>query len=122
MFLHCFQQGRGFPLVPARQIFFRWFQQDRAFSTGSNKTEVFPLVPTRQRFSIGSHKAEVFLGIITKHKSKFNYYVIYLRKKVGQKLDVLASIAFFVEFNKMRSIMQAFIESEFGYSFLLWVT
>ena len=44
-----------------------------------------------------------------------------LCKKVGQKLHALARIANYMDINKKRSIMNAFILSQFSYCSLIWM-
>ena len=61
--------------------------------------------------SIESNKTEVLLDMNVDLELKFDENVNYLCKKSGQKLNVLACIAHFVNINKKGNIVKAFIES-----------
>ena len=71
--------------------------------------------------SIDSSKAEVLLGITIDHELKFDNHVNNLCKKASLKLNALARITPFMNFSKKRIIMKSFIESQFGYSPLIWM-
>ena len=70
---------------------------------------------------IDSNKTVVLLGIIINHELKFDYYVNYLRKKASRKLSALAPIAPLMNVSKKRITMKSFVESQFGYSPLIWM-
>ena len=61
------------------------------------------------------------LGITIDNSLKFNEHVSGLCKKVNLKLHSLARIANFMSTDKLRMIMKAFIESQFGYCPLVWM-
>ena len=70
---------------------------------------------------IDSSKTEVLLGITIDHELKFDDHVNCLCKKTSLKLNALARIALFMSVSKKRIIMKSFIESQFGYSPLIWM-
>ena len=61
------------------------------------------------------------LGVKIDNKLDFNVHISNLCKKVSLKLHALARISHFMEKNKLRIIMKAFIESQFGYCPLIWM-
>ena len=46
---------------------------------------------------------------------KFDDHINYLYKKARQKLNALARIALFMDTNKKKDYMKAFVESQFSY-------
>ena len=77
--------------------------------------------PLIDGFSIDSSIKEVLLGITIDKELKFDDHVNNLCKKACQKLNALARIAPFMNIEKNRIIMKAFIESQFGYCPLIWM-
>ena len=71
--------------------------------------------------SIETNIKGVFLGITIGKDLKFDDHVNSVCKKVCQKLNALARLAPFMSVEKRRIIVKAFIESQFGYCFLVWV-
>ena len=71
--------------------------------------------------SIETNTKEVLLGITTNKGLKFDDHVNSLCKKSCQKLNVRARIAPYMNVEKRRIIMKAFIESHFGYCPLVWM-
>ena len=61
------------------------------------------------------------LGIIIDNKLNFNEHISKLCKKVSQKIHALARISNFMSTEKLRKIMKAFIDSQFGYCPLIWM-
>ena len=51
----------------------------------------------------------------------FDEYVFDLCKKAGRKLSVLARLSNYMSLEKRRTLMKAFIESQFGYCPLTWM-
>ena len=71
--------------------------------------------------SIGTNTKEVLLGITIDKDLTFNDHVNSLCKKVCQKLNSLARLAPYMNVEKRRIIMKAFIESQFRYWPLVWM-
>ena len=61
------------------------------------------------------------LGITLDNKLNFGTHVSNLCKKASQKLHALARISNFMSRDKLRILMKAFIESQFGYCPLTWM-
>ena len=61
------------------------------------------------------------LGVTIDNKLNFDEHVTKLCKKASQKIHALARISNFMSQDKLRIIMKAFIESQFGYCPLIWM-
>ena len=70
---------------------------------------------------IKSSLQEKLLGLVIVIKLTFEPHMENLCKKPGQKLHALARIANYMDISKKRSIMNAFILSQFSYCPLIWM-
>ena len=70
---------------------------------------------------ISNEKQVKLLGVTIDHKLNFNDHVSKLCKKASTKLHALARVSKYIPMNKLRIIMKAFIESQFGYCPLIWM-
>ena len=61
------------------------------------------------------------LGVTIDNRLNFQEHVSILCKKANQKLHALARISNFMSKEKLRILMKAFIESQFGYCPLIWM-
>ena len=61
------------------------------------------------------------LGIKIDNQLNFNEHISTICKKVSLKLHVLARISHFINQEKLRLLMKAFIESQFSYCSLIWM-
>ena len=61
------------------------------------------------------------LGVSIDNRLNFNEHVSNLCKKVSTKLHALARVSKFMSQDKLRLLMKAFIESQFGYCPLVWM-
>ena len=61
------------------------------------------------------------LGIKIDNKLNFNGHISTICKKVSLKLHVLARVSRFMDQDKLRLLMKAFIESQFSYCPLVWM-
>ena len=61
------------------------------------------------------------LGIKIDNKLNFNEHISTICKKVSLKLHVLARVSHFMDQEKLRLLMKAFIESQFSYCSLIWM-
>ena len=66
-------------------------------------------------------KSVKLLGITIDNKLNFEEHISKLCKKIGSKLHALARISNYMSTDKLRLIMKAFIESQFGYCPLVWM-
>ena len=69
---------------------------------------------------INASKSVKLLGIKIDNNLDFNEHVSSICKKVNLKLHALARISQFMDKDKLRVLMKAFIESQFGYCPLIW--
>ena len=69
---------------------------------------------------ISQNKNEL-LGIILGSKLSFEDHINSLCKKASQKLNALARIAPYVCLEKRKTVMKAYIASQFGYCPLVWM-
>ena len=72
-------------------------------------------------FEIESSKNEKLLGTSVDATFSFEHHVTSLCKKASQKLHALARIAHYIDFEKRRSLMKAFVISQFNYCPLIWM-
>ena len=70
---------------------------------------------------IKSEDSVKLLGVTIDNKLRFKEHVSHLCKKVSLKLHALARISNFMSQNKLRLLLKAFIESQFGYCPLVWM-
>ena len=66
-------------------------------------------------------KSVKLLGIKIDNKLTFNEHISGICKKVSHKIHTLARVAHFMNQNKLRLLMQAFIKSQFSYCPLIWM-
>ena len=71
--------------------------------------------------NIKGNKTVKLLGIKIDNQLNFNDHVSSIYKKASLKLHVLARVSKFMSNEKLRVLMKAFIESQFGYCPLIWM-
>ena len=76
---------------------------------------------TVDQYEISNSKYEKLLGVTIDNKLNFNEHVSGLCKKASQKLHALARVSPYMNIIKRRTIMNAFINSQFGYCPLVWM-
>ena len=72
-------------------------------------------------FSIKSSTEEKLLGVKFDSNLSFENHVTSLYKKASQKLHALARISHYINLNKHRELMKAFITSKFSCCPLIWM-
>ena len=102
-------------LETSAQKLFKWFSNN-FMKANSDKSHLLMScngisTPLIDGFSIDSSIKEVLLGITIDKELKFDDHVNKLCKKACQKRNALARIAPFMNIEKKRIIMKAFIES-----------
>ena len=70
---------------------------------------------------IKSSTSVKLLGVTIDNKLNFTEHVSKICKKVSTKLHALARVSNYMSTDKLRVIMKAFIESQFGYCPLIWM-
>ena len=71
--------------------------------------------------SIYNSESEKLLGVYFDNDLRFNTHVSKLCKTVGNKLHALARISNFMGLSKRKTMMNAFITSQFNYCPLIWM-
>ena len=61
------------------------------------------------------------LGVTIDKNLKFKEHNLKQCKKAGKKLSVLGRVCHILNLERRRSLMKAFIESQFGYCLLVWM-
>ena len=72
-------------------------------------------------FETESSKKEKLLGISVDTTFSFEHHITSLCKKANEKSHALSRIAHYLDFQKRRSLMKAFIISQFNYCPLIWM-
>ena len=70
---------------------------------------------------IWESEKQKLLGVTIVKHLKFEEHIVKQCKKVGQKLSALARVCNFLNQERRRTLMKAFIESQFGYCPLIWM-
>ena len=70
---------------------------------------------------IECEKSVKLLGVTLDNQLNFNEHVSNICKKASQKLHALSRISHYLCQDKLRMLMKAFIESQFGYCPLIWM-
>ena len=73
-------------------------------------------------FSIKNSTEEKLLGVKFDSNLSFENHVTSLCKKASQKLHALTRISHYMDLNKRRNLMKAFITSQFSYCPLIWMS
>ena len=74
-----------------------------------------------QQYIIQNSESEKLLGIKIDNNLSFNEHVTELCTKASQKLHALERVSCFMTCHHKRTIMRAFINSQFGYCPLVWI-
>ena len=72
-------------------------------------------------FDVKNSREEKLLGVKIDSKLSFEHHVSSLCKKASQKLHALARVVNFMDLAKRKSLMKAFITSQFNYCPLIWM-
>ena len=72
-------------------------------------------------FDVKNSREEKLLGVKIDSQLSFENHVSSLCKKASQKLHALARVVNFMDLAKRKSLMKAFITSQFNYCPLIWM-
>ena len=104
---------------------FKWFHENHM---KANADKCHLLVTTKSavsanigEFVINNSNEEKLLGIKIDTKLSFENHVSSLCKKASQKLHALARIVNYMDLSKRKSLMKAFVTSQFNYCPLIWM-
>ena len=103
----------------------QWFNENY-MKSNIDKCHLITTSPDDVTIKIGcnditNEKSVKLLGVSIDHQLNFNEHVSKLCKKASTKLHALARVSKFMSKDKLRTIMKAFIESQFGYCPLIWM-
>ena len=108
-----------FKLQKNTEKIFRWFYNSNLISK-AEKSHL--IVSTKKNVEIQvsycpqkNEDSVKLLGIHLNNDLNFDYHVNQLCKKASKKLHALARIAKYMEINKRRMLMKAFVSSQFSY-------
>ena len=83
------------------------------FPLSGHKHEV--MWPNIGQSQIWESKEQKLLGVMIDRDMKFDEYILIQCKKAGRKLCALGRVCKFLNLERKRSLMKAFIESQFAY-------
>ena len=103
----------------------KWFNENY-MKSNNDKCHLVITSPEEVKINIGcddiiNEKSVKLLGVTIDQKLNFSEHVTKLCKKASMKLHALARVSKYMSTNKLRIIMKAFIESQFGYCPLIWM-
>ena len=113
-------------LVHDTSILIKWFN-DNYFKMNLDKCHLLitnheeDVSATIEGEIIKCKKSIKLLGINIDNKLCFNEHISKICKKVSLKLHALSRISHFLSTEKLRTVMKAFIESQFEYCPLIWM-
>ena len=122
-FLYTVKENKA--LETSSQKLFKWFKNN-FMKAGSGKSHLLlscnkPFTLVIDGSSIETNTKEVLLEIKTDKDLKFDDHVNNLCKKACQKLNASSRLAPYMNAEKRKIIMKAFIDSQFGYCSLVWM-
>ena len=113
-------------LINDTSVLIKWFN-DNYFKMNADKCK---LLVTKHRDNISAtidghtipaSNSVKLLGVEIDNNLDFNQHVSNICKKVSNKIHALRRVSHYMSKDKLRIIMKAFIESQFGYCPLVWM-
>ena len=104
---------------------FRWFKNNH-LKASPGKYHILhsskkPEVVSVDDISLAASSHEKLLGVIIDSELKFENHITEIRLKVSKKINALSRISSFMSLKNRRTLMKAFIESQFNYCPLTWM-
>ena len=104
---------------------FRWFKNNH-LKANPGKSHILlsskkPEIVSVDGISIAASSHEKLLGVIIDSELKFENHITEICLKVSKKINALCRISSFMSLEKRRTLMKAFIESQFNYCSLIWM-
>ena len=100
------------------EVLFKWFDFNY-METNSGKSHILFSGNDNDNHTIISENKNELLSIDS--KLSFENHISNLCKKASQKLNALARIALYMCLEKRKTVMKAYITSQFGYCPLVWM-
>ena len=107
------------------EVLFKWFDFNY-MKINSGKSHILfsgndNVSANIDNHTIISENKNELLGIILDSKLSFEDHINNLCKKASQKLNALARIAPYMCLEKRKTVMKAYLASQFGYCSLVWI-
>ena len=104
---------------------FLWFKNNH-LKANPGKSHILlsskkPEIVSIDGISIAASSHEKLLGAIIDSELKFRNRITEICLKVSKKINALCRISSFKSLEKRRTLMKAFIESQFNYCPLIWI-
>ena len=104
---------------------FLWFKNNH-LKANPGKSQILlsskkPEIDSADGISIAASSHEKLLGVIIDSELKFENHITEICLKVSKKINALCRISSFMSLEKRRTLMKAFIESQFNYCPLIWM-
>ena len=104
---------------------FHWFKNNH-LKANPGKSHILlsskkPEIVSVDGISIAASSHEKLLGVIIDSELKFENHITEICLKVSKKINALCRISSFMSLEKRRTLMKAFIESQFNYCPLIWM-
>ena len=104
---------------------FLWFKNNH-LKANPGKSHILlsskkPEIVSVDGISIAASSHEKLLGVIIYSELKFENHITEICLKVRKKINALCRISSFMSLEKRRTLMKAFIESQFNYFPLIWM-
>ena len=104
---------------------FLWFKNNH-LKANPGKSHILhsskkPEIVSVDGISIAASSHEKLLGVIIDSELKFENHITEICLKVSKKINALYRISSFMSLEKRRTLMKAFIESQFNYCPLIWM-
>ena len=78
-------------------------------------------LPILEKVGFGKKRQQKLLGVTISKNLKFKEHILNQCKIAGKKLSALGRVCHILSLERRRSLMKAFIESQFGYCPLVWM-
>ena len=104
---------------------FLWFKNNH-LKANPGKSHILlsfkkPEIVSVDGISIAASSHEKLLVVITDSELKFENHITEICLKVSKKIKALCRVSSFMSLEKRRTLMKAFIESQFNYCPLIWM-
>ena len=104
---------------------FLWFKNNH-LKANPGKSHILlsskkPEIVSVDGICIAASSREKLLGVIIDSELKFENHITEICLKVSKKINALCRISSFMSLEKRRTLMKAFIESQFNYCPLIWM-
>ena len=99
---------------------FRWFYNNKFIIQNAEKSHLILSTKENLKIQVSScsrrdEDSIKLLGIHIDNTLNFDYHVNHLCQKTSKKLNALAGIAKYIDINKQRMLMKAFVSSQISY-------